>query len=582
MTDAVFNPTDKVLDIKREENELSLWLGEEMVAYSGIEGADQWPDTKALAYFYLEARAVRGCIANEKYNESIFTLIMNTLIEKVGQDDFSKADWEGLTYECIEHGTPQPVYSTFTTTDGYDLDLRYMTPGLAWQNTTINHDEEVPSGEELYARLTGKGNQEWTSNGQIVYQGLVYAYDSAASAVFTMKNRLQIIEEGGNVIYSDEDVRGQGLIDALVDLHRKFQLRMIYGEIEALLADQKLLISNNVAHLLSDMFGMGEYLELVDGLNNSVRGSINAEVQCLITHTYLADNGRIRADYRFFTNNQQWAVEHSTSFGPDEAEVFVTDVYSANTAQIRFGLGLDVTDEPINTLSDIPFDNRGYGEPATTQPAAPMFTPVSYEQMLEENPDEADAGDPVNVTAVVAVGPNGGIGHGSDLLFRIKEDLKFFKQVTSEHVVIMGRKTFESIGRPLPNRQNIVVTTDPEYVLKLYTPENDQQYDNLHCVTSIEEAVRLGARLANTVYSNNELMIIGGAEIYKQCMPFTQRILLTSINGDDSHADVFFPLSGKDIQAGWVASAINGMQEEILDDGITSVTYERYELTRKQ
>ena len=134
----------------------------------------------------------------------------------------------------------------------------------------------------------------------------------------------------------------------------------------------------------------------------------------------------------------------------------------------------------------------------------------------------------------------------------------------------------------MPIRQNIVITTDPEYVLNLYTPENDKQYDNLHCVTSIEEAVRLGGRLANTVYNNNELMVIGGATIYDQFMPFTQRILMTSVNASDSHADVFFPLSGADIELWWQARTLNETQEGTLDDTGVAVTYDRYELTRKQ
>lgn len=582
MNDTVFDPTNKVLTLDRGAEGLHLWYEADMVGFCAVEGCSEWSDAKALAYFYLEARVVQGCIANEQYNESIFTLILNTLKSLTGQDDFLTADWEGVTYECVDYQTPQPVYSTYTTKDGYDLHVRFMTPGMAWQEMDVKHDEVMPTEQDLYDRLTGKGAQEWVSNGSILHDGLLYNFDAAASAVFTMKRRLQIVVEGGDLIFSDEEVQGPGIIDVLVDLHRKFELRMNYGEVEALSDEHRLLISNNIAHLLSDMFGMGEYLELVDGLNNSVRGAINNEVQCLITHTFMADSNRIRADFRFFTMNQQWSVEHSVSFGFDEAVPFVTDIYQYNAAQIRFGLGLDSTEAPITTLSDIPFDNRDYGATPTGEVPAPMFMPVDNEQLLQEDPDNAEAGDPVLVTAVVAVGPRGGIGHGSDLLFRIKEDMKFFKETTTGHVVIMGRKTFESIGRPLPNRQNIVVTTDPEYVLNLYTPENDQHYDNLHCVTSIEEAVHLGARLANTVYSNNELMVIGGAEIYKQFMPMTQRILMTSINGDDSHADVFFPLAPEEIQAGWIARILNSTQEVILDDGVSNLTYERYELTRKQ
>lgn len=582
MTDTiVFDPTDKKLDISTEENQVFLRLGDDLVAHCTVEGCHAWDDSKILAYFYLESLYYRGCATSHKYNESIFTLILNTL-RATGRDDFITADWTGVRYEVAEQASSgATVYVTATTTDGFDLTLNYMSPGLARQETIIRHQDEIPSIDELYAGLSGKREKEWVNNGTILFNGLVFNYDSAATAMFTMNHRLQIFEEGGELLLSDEDVQGSGLLDILISLYRKLQLRMVYGEIEALSNEQRLLLSTNLGELLSSAFGMSEYLEMVDGVSVAIRGSINNEIQCAITHTYLADTDRVRADFRFFTMSQSWMVEHSVTFGPDEEEVFVTDAYNRNTAQIRAGLGLDVVDQPINTLNDLPFDNRDFGGvPQNTD--GMMFTPVTNEQMLEEYPDEAEAGEPLNVTAVVAVGPAGGIGIGSDLLFRIKEDLQFFKQVTSGHVVIMGRKTFESIGKPLPNRQNIVITTDPEYVLNLYTPENDKQYDNLHCVTSIEEAVRLGGRLANTVYNNNELMVIGGATIYDQFMPFTQRILMTSVNASDSHADVFFPLSGADIELWWQARTLNETQEGTLDDTGVTVTYDRYELTRKQ
>lgn len=573
MNDTVFDPTDKKLTLKTSENHVSLWLDDELLSQCDVEGCDQWTDSRKLAYFYLEARVNNGCLLEPKYNESIFTLILNTLKAQTGQEDFLTADWQGVSYECVDYETPQPVYSTFTTTDGYDLTVRYMSPGVAWRETVVRSEDTIPTAEEMYNQLFNGAEKEWVSNGMITHDGMTYSFDQAASALFTVNRRLQIRDETGKLIYDDEDVKGLGIVDAAASLHRQMQLGMWYGAIAEVPNELKLTLSNNVAHLLQDMFGMGEYLELEDGASHSIRGSVD-DLQCLISHTYMAEANKVRADFRFFTNTQPWSIEFSDSFSFDEPPMMVVDVYNRHRAQIRGGLGLDLPEAEIHSLGDIPFENRDVGYESVMQP----FTPVTPEEEAAYYQDEEEdmAGDPLMVTQVVAVGPRGGIGMGNDLLFRIKEDLRFFKQVTTDHVVIMGRKTFESIGRPLPNRQNIVVTTDPEYVLNLYTPENDQQYDNLHCVTSIEEAVMLGGRLAMAVYGNNELMVIGGAGIYQQFMPMTQRILMTSIsNGDDSHADVFYPLTGEDIQREWFASVINSALEE---DGLQ---YERYELTRK-
>ncbi|QXO10086.1 hypothetical protein pEaSNUABM37_00125 [Erwinia phage pEa_SNUABM_37] len=578
MTDTtVFDPTDKKLEIRTGENQVSLHFGEYLVAHCATQGCDQWSDTKILAYFYLEALYRRGCVMNHMFSESIFTLILNTL-HASGHDDFVSADWADVKYETSSAtATSVAVYVTVTTTDGFDITLNYMTPGLAWQQLVVTHAEEVPTMDELYDRLKGKGNEEWTSLGTLIHDGIVYNYDAAATALFTMKNRLEIIIEGGDLIYSDAEAQGHGLIEVLMDLYRKLQLRMNYGEIDMLSAEHIQLVQSNLGKLLTDVFAMGEYLELADNTSHTIRGSVSEDILCTISHTYIAEAGKIRADFRFLTMAQNWSVERSEAFDVDGMPVYVDAVYNQHAAQIRAGLGLDVVDQPAQTLADIPFENREVGNDfVQPQYAEPVFTPVSNEELMMEDPDNAVAGDPLVVTAVAAVGPHGGIGMGSDLLWRIKEDLQFFKQVTTNHVVIMGRKTFESIGKPLPNRQNIVITRDPEYVLNLYTPENDQQYDNLHCATSIEEAVLLGGRLAAQVYGNNELMVIGGGEIYKEFLPMTSKVFLTYVKGDDSHADVYFPITSEDIGMYWTPQIL---AEGLEEDG---VQYDRFVLTRKQ
>lgn len=117
-----------------------------------------------------------------------------------------------------------------------------------------------------------------------------------------------------------------------------------------------------------------------------------------------------------------------------------------------------------------------------------------------------------------------GIGLENDLLFRISDDLMRFKQLTSGHPIIMGRKTFQSIGnRPLPNRTNIVITRDPAY-----------KSENILAFTSIKEALSEAKKLSDKIF------IIGGGEIYRQTISLANRLYLTIVDGD-LPADTFFP-----------------------------------------
>ncbi|WP_212590549.1 dihydrofolate reductase [Williamwhitmania taraxaci] len=125
------------------------------------------------------------------------------------------------------------------------------------------------------------------------------------------------------------------------------------------------------------------------------------------------------------------------------------------------------------------------------------------------------------VSIIVAVANNSAIGGNNQLLWHISGDLKRFKQVTSGHAIVMGRKTYESIGKPLPNRQNIVITRNRELSL----PGAD--------VVDSFEAAKAAAQ-------GDELFIIGGGEIYRETLPLANRIYLTRVWADYK-ADTFFP-----------------------------------------
>ena len=118
------------------------------------------------------------------------------------------------------------------------------------------------------------------------------------------------------------------------------------------------------------------------------------------------------------------------------------------------------------------------------------------------------------VSMIAAVGRNRELGLGNGLLWHIPEDLKRFKALTLGHPVIMGRKTFESIGKPLPGRTNLVVSRSS---------------------LSLEDALAQAKKL-----DKEEIFIIGGAQIYEQALPYADRLCLTLID-DAKEADAFFP-----------------------------------------
>lgn len=130
------------------------------------------------------------------------------------------------------------------------------------------------------------------------------------------------------------------------------------------------------------------------------------------------------------------------------------------------------------------------------------------------------------VAIIVATASRNAIGAGGAIPFRIKEDMKRFRAITMGRPVIMGRRTFESLpGGALPGRRNIVVSRRADYA-----PENAER------AGSLDEALQLAAQT-----EPEEIMIIGGGEIYSQALPLTSRIYLTEVEADYPEADTFFP-----------------------------------------
>ena len=132
------------------------------------------------------------------------------------------------------------------------------------------------------------------------------------------------------------------------------------------------------------------------------------------------------------------------------------------------------------------------------------------------------------LSVIVAVAENGVLGVDNTLPWRLPEDLKYFKKVTMGKPIVMGRKTYESIGRALPGRPNIVISRNPGF-----------SAPGINVVGSIDSALELAKEMAQGD-GQNELMVIGGAAIYALAIPMADRLYLTEVHAEYS-GDAFLP-----------------------------------------
>lgn len=157
------------------------------------------------------------------------------------------------------------------------------------------------------------------------------------------------------------------------------------------------------------------------------------------------------------------------------------------------------------------------------------------------------------ISLLVAMDQNRTIGKDNDLPWYLPADLKYFKKVTMGHPIVMGRKTYESIGKPLPGRENIIITRDHAYVVA-----------GAKVVHTIQDAIDLAG--------NEEVFVIGGAEIFKQILADSDRLYITEIE-HEFDGDTYFPEINKNE---WmVVSKEKGIKDEKNPYDYNFVVYEK-------
>ncbi len=159
------------------------------------------------------------------------------------------------------------------------------------------------------------------------------------------------------------------------------------------------------------------------------------------------------------------------------------------------------------------------------------------------------------LSIIVAKAKNNAIGKDNQLLWHIKDDLKRFKQLTTDHVIIMGRKTFESLGRVLPNRLHIVLSRDKNYKI------NNENVIIINDISEIDKYVQ----------DNNENFVIGGAKIYELLLPKCNKLYITQIN-KEYIGDAYFPTVNENE---WQVIERSGVNKDENNLEYEYITYER-------
>ncbi len=160
------------------------------------------------------------------------------------------------------------------------------------------------------------------------------------------------------------------------------------------------------------------------------------------------------------------------------------------------------------------------------------------------------------LSIIVAKAKNNIIGKNNSLVWHLPEDLKHFRKLTTGHTIIMGRKTFESLGRVLPDRKHIIFSQNPDFKV------NDENVEVVHSLLQIQDLIE----------GEEEAFVIGGAMIYNFLMPYVKKMYVTQIN-EEFEGDAFFPKIDEKV---WKkTSEEKGIKDEDNKLDYEFITYER-------
>jgi len=440
----------------------------------------------AIAFNYTRDYPEGTGAATAEYARSAWVCLEQYVVES-GLGEFTDEDFANLTVIDFYEGR---AVASITSPNGSEvvITLRRQNGQLWTEHVRHFTDEDtIPTIQELFQEWEDAANSRLQIEPAAVMSfgdvNFVYAVDTSEAARVRREALLQITI-GDRLIVEQRIFEGsKPILYFILEVFNMLALRFRIGSVASVNEEDRVTILNAVVGLIGGHLGMSEHVQIEAGMVYAHEGSIDDHVTYAITHELTADN-LIKATYRFMRmvdDTMRRSIEMVDQVEYLEYPMTPLEFYNAFQVDISRELGV-----------------------------ARRF----------------------DIAMIAAIDNASGLGKDNELLFRIKEDMMYFKQSTLHSPVIMGRKTYDSLPNPLVDRLNIVITSQP---IKDHTTKSGVVF-----VNSKEEAL---SKAVNYLTENggDKIWIIGGAQIYAMFLPDAAELHLTVIHAEREDADTFFP-----------------------------------------
>lgn len=475
-----------------------------------------------LAYQYTRDYTEGTGAARVPYTRSALSCLEQYVVEN-NLGEFTEDDFKDVVLPVYHHETTAAVISS---PNGYDLTIKLRRQeGALWteQVRYFTDEDIIPTIEALYDEWREKDQSRLQIEPAAVLSfgevNFVYAVDISEAARVRREAVLQITI-GERLVAEQRVFEGsKPLLYFILEVFNMLALRFRVGIAAGIGDDDRVILLNAIAGLVGGHMRMGEHVQVEAGLVYAYEGQIDDQVTFAVSHELTAEN-RLKVNYRF----------------------------------------MRMSDDTIRRSVEM-VDEVEYLE-------SPMTPLEFYNAFQVDIARELGVARRFEIAMIAAIDRASGLGKGNELLYRIKEDMQYFKETTLHSPVIMGRKTYDSLPNPLIDRMNIVITTQSTDV---HTTKSGVVF-----VNSKEEALAKAVGYL-TEHGGDKIWIIGGAQIYAMFLPDAVELHLTVINGEREDADTFFPEINP---AAYEPQRLFEQDEVIVREG-EEISYNRYIMRRK-
>ncbi|QZA70902.1 dihydrofolate reductase [Erwinia phage AH06] len=454
-------------------------------------------------------------------------IILDQFVEDSNLGEFEADDWGEV--EVMVPNLPEGVRAFVHTTDGSDVNIRiYRNNGPLVDDRlwTFTDEDVVPAITTLLegwdADLASntlpsdtQDNSATLSYGDVHF---VYALDMTTEGRTQRRAIMQIII--GERLVAEQRIHEntQPLMYFVMEVFNMLALRFNVGQVAGINAEDRVTLLNAISAFIGGHLAMPDQVQIAAGMQYMHEGSVTDEVTYVLSHQLL-ENNQLRATYQF--------------------NVMVDETMRRSITMV------DTVDYLQNPMTPLEFFNNFQED-------------LRRELQLKRSFD---------IAMIAAIDTANGLGKDGDLLFRINEDLQYFKSQTEYNPIIMGRKTYESLPHPLPNRLNIVLTTNPV--------EKHTTMSGVRFVNSKEDALAAAVGYLSES-GGDKIWIIGGASVYELFLQDAKEIHLTTIAADREDADTFFPAMS---MSGWTPERMFDEDQFFTREG-EEISYNRYIMKR--